>query len=200
MQRFGIDAPKAMDGLRAVARNAGWWWAFRGLAVLADRPSELHRDKDGRLHSATGPAICYRDGFGLHLWHGTRVPADLITTDWSTERIFQEPNAEIRRCAIEKIGWAQFIAREGFARVGEPVPDPGNAPHTLALYELPEKLHDMYEERARILLCTNGSEERDGSRHQFGLVVEARHSDPVAAAASLYDVPVEAYRQLQVRR
>lgn len=70
----------------------------------------------------------------------------------------------------------------------------------LRLYDLPDALRDAYDEPARILLCTNGSEERDGTRHQFGLVVPAHHTDPVAAAADLYGVPRAAYAGLQVRR
>lgn len=197
--RLGIDVSR-LDGLVEIERSAGWWWPMRDAVVLTDRPSVISRDKDGRLHSAAGPAVLYRDGFAVHAWHGTRVPADLIETGWDTARILREPNAEVRRCAIERMGWDVFIASSGMRQVGDAVPDPGNAPHTLALYDLPDTLSDMFEEPARILLCTNGSPERDGTRHRFGLVVPGHHTDPVAAAADLYDIPVQAYRQLEVRR
>jgi hypothetical protein len=160
----------------------------------------IARDKDGRLHNADGPAVLYRDGFAVHAWHGTRVPPDLIEPGWSIERIFTEDNAEIRRCAIERLGWPEFITASGMTQVGDAVPDPGNAPHELSLWDLPERLRDTYDEPARVLLCTNGSLERDGSRHRFGLIVPARHADPVAAAADLYGVPAELYAELQVRR
>ena len=42
--------------------------------------------------------------------------------------------------------------------------------------------------------------EPDGTRRRYGLPVPAHHNDPVAAAADLYGWPVEAYRQLEVRR
>ncbi|BAD56343.1 DUF6745 domain-containing protein [Nocardia farcinica] len=197
--RLGIDVSR-LDGLVEIERSAGWWWPMRDAVVLTDRPSVISRDKDGRLHSAAGPAVLYRDGFAVHAWHGTRVPADLIETGWDTARILREPNAEVRRCAIERMGWDVFIASSGMRQVGDAVPDPGNAPHTLALYDLPDTLSDMFEEPARILLCTNGAPERDGTRHRFGLVVPGHHTDPVAAAADLYDIPVQAYRQLEVRR
>ena len=200
MQKIGVPKLDAITGLQKVAQNAGWWWAFKGAVVLTDRPAELHRDKDFRLHSEDGPAIRYRDGFGMYLWHGTRVPADLIETGWTTERIFQEKNTEVRRCAIERLGWPEFIESSGMTRVGEPVPDPGNAPHEIALYDLPKNLADMYDEKARILLATNGSPERDGSIHKFGLVVPGHHTDPVAAAADLFGWPRAAYAALEVRR
>ena len=199
-RRLGIDTSK-LDGLSAVERSAGWWWPLAGAVVITDRPTVIARDKDGRLHNAHGPAVLYRDGFAVHSWHGTRVPADLLTGDgWSTERIFAETNTEIRRCAIERVGWDRFITDSGMSCVGDAVPDPGNAPHTIALYDLPEVLSDMYAEPARVLLCTNGSEERDGTRHRFGLICPARHTDPVAAAGDLYGIPADVYRQLQIRR
>ena len=52
----------------------GWWWPLRDVAVLTERPTELHRDADGRLHADTGTAIVYPDGWRLHRHHGARVP------------------------------------------------------------------------------------------------------------------------------
>jgi hypothetical protein len=50
------------------------------------------------------------------------------------------------------------------------------------------------------LACTTQSVERDGTRRRYGLVVPAHHTDPIAAAAELYDMPAAAYRDLEVRR
>src|SRR5579864_3030102 len=115
-----------MQGMIAVGRSAGWWWTRRGFAVVTDRAELLHvehwpaRGEFGRrLHCADGPAIRYRDGWALHFWHGTRVPADLIETEWDTTRILREPNAEVRRCAIEKLGWDRFADQAGLSVVDE---------------------------------------------------------------------------------
>jgi len=195
--RIGAVGTERMAGLFRVARNAGWWWPFRGVVILTERACELHRDAQGRLHHETGPAMAYPDGFAIHAWHGVRVPADLIEDGWSTKRILAEPNAEIRRCAIERLGWDQFIADARLKRIGKPVPDPGNPGCEISLYDVPEKI---YDERVRVLLCTNGTVERDGTRRRFGLTTPAHFSDPVAAAAWTFDFPVEAYRSLQFRR
>ena len=198
-RRFGLECCERLNGLMQVAQNAGWWWPFRGAVILTERPTELHRDNQGRLHCETGPAIRYPDGWGVHAWHGTRVPADLITRKWTLQEIFAERNSEIRRCAIERIGWDVFIQESGLQKVAS-APDPGNAPHHIALYDLPDELDDMFDARARILLCVNGTVEPDGERRRFGLPVPAHHNDPIAAAADLYGWPVEAYRRLEVRR
>ena len=115
------------------------------------------------------------------------------------QRVLSEGNAEVRRVAIELTGWERFIHAAGMRLVAS-APDPGNSPHALELYDLPDRLRDMYDDGARILLCTNGSVEPDGTRRRYGLPVPASHDDPVAAAADLYGWPVEAYRRLEVRR
>ena len=197
MQLIGVNLDVA--GLSTVARNAGWWWPMRDTVILTDRPDTLHRDPQGRLHCETGPALRYRDGWAIHAIHGVRVPADLIETGWDVKRTLEEDNAEVRRAAIELTGWDRFIADAGLTLIAS-APDPGNPPHELELYDLPDRLRDMYDDQARILLCTNGSVEPDGTRRRYGLPVPAHHNDPVAAAADLYGWPVEAYRRLEVRR
>ena len=198
MQRLGV-AGIDIDGLATVAQNAGWWWPMRDAVILTDRPDTLRRDPQWRLHCTTGPALRYRDGLGVYAIHGVRVPADLIEDGWDVQRVLSEGNAEVRRVAIELTGWERFIHAAGMRLVAS-APDPGNPPHALELYDLPDNLRDMYDDEARILLCTNGSAEPDGTRRRYGLPVPARHDDPVAAAADLYGWPVEAYRRLEIRR
>src|SRR6202453_155411 len=168
-----------LAGQLEVARNAGWWWAFRGFAVVTDRPAVLHRDPLGRLHCADGPAIRYRDGWGFHAWHGRRVPAWVVESPTIT-RIGQEDNVEVRRCAIESLGWDRFTREAGLARSGSCVPDPGNPGQLLELWDVPEEL---WGSAVRLLMCANGSAERDGTRRRYGLTVPARISGPLEAAA-----------------
>jgi hypothetical protein len=187
-----------------IARSANMWWPFEGICVMSERPSVVHTEpwvgrEPGmvRLHCEDGPSIQYRDGWTVHTWHGTRVPADLIEGEgWSTEQILKETNQEIRRCAIERIGWDQFIDRAELHQVGDPAADPGNPGNTITLYELPDQL---YDEPVRVLLCTNGTVERDGTRRRFGLTVPAEIDDPIAAAAWTYNWPTAAYRKLARR-
>ncbi|MGN6199993.1 MAG: DUF6745 domain-containing protein [Humibacter sp.] len=199
MRKLGVRNLEPWDGQQMVAQNAYWWWCFKGFAVLSERPTVISRDMQGRLHNSRGPAVQWPDGWGFHVWHGTRVPEWVITNP-TPDRIFAEKNTEIRRSAIEAFGWDQFIHASGMRLVSGPVPDPGNAPHDLSLYDLPENLRDLYDEPARVLLCTNGSPERTGEHHRFGLIVPAHHTDPVVAAADLYGWPVDDYRNLEVRR
>ncbi len=102
----GLDA---LDGLC----DAGWWWPFEGVVVLTDRPTVLSRDERGRLHSESGPAICYADGWGIHAWHGVRVEPDVIETpadQITAKRLSSEKNAEVRRVLVERIGAERYMA------------------------------------------------------------------------------------------
>src|SRR6478735_1732765 len=138
--------------------------------------------------------IEWPDGWGFHAWHGTRVPVDLIETGWDTDRILKEENAEIKRCAIEKYGWPEFIEDAGMKQVGATEPDPGNPVYELALYSLPRSLYD--DMPVRVLVCTNAAEERDGTRRRFGLTVNASCKTPTEAAAWTFGLDPTAYKQL----
>jgi hypothetical protein len=182
---------------------AGWWWPLRDFVMVADRPRVLRLEQAGpagrrshRLHCDTGPALAWPDGWALYYWHGTPVPADLIERGWGVERIFAEDNVEIRRCAIERLGWDRFIAAAGLRQVGPAAPDPGNPGQSLVLYDLPDRL---FRRPARVLLCTNGTPERDGTRRRYGLLVPPDVNDPVAAAAWTYGWPEPTYQALARR-
>jgi uncharacterized protein DUF6745 len=195
MRRLGVTGLEPLDGQIRVARSAGWWWCFSGYAIVTDRPEYLERDANGALHSATGMAIRYRDGWGFHCWHGRRVPAWVIGEP-SLQRISAEQNTEIRRCAIESMGWDKFTEEAQLAQVGKSVPDPGNPGQSLALYDVPERL---WGTPIRLLLCTNGTAERDGTRRRYGLTTPVTVSDPVEAAAWTYRISKADYAKAQRR-
>jgi hypothetical protein len=190
------------DRAYATAQSAGWWWPYRHFVVISDRPTELHLEQiretgwgSHQLHRADGPAITWSDGTGLWFWHGLRVPRELIeepAESWTVERILRLDNTEIRRAAIERIGWDRLEAQ-----LGEPVataPDPANAPHELRLYDVP---HELFEERVRLVTMTNASPDKDGTVRRYGETVPADIEDPVAASAWGWDLPVDTYRALE---
>ena len=149
-----------------------------------------------------GPGLSGR--LGVHAWHGRRVPGRVIVAP-STEAITAEENVEVRRCAIESLGWDRFIAEAGLVPVtagdsknlaAAHVPDPGNPGQHLVLYDVPERL---WGGRIRLLMCTNGTPERDGTRRRYGLKVPAHLSDPVEAAAWTAGLGKDEYARM-VRR
>ena len=184
----GRPADSRLGALSSVVAETGWLIPMRGAVIAGARPAVLHRDARGDLHNPAGVALAYPDGWGFYAWHGRRVPRWVIVAP-STEAITTENNVEVRRCAIESLGWDQFIAEAGLVPVtaghgkdltAARVPDPGNPGQHLVLYDVPERL---WGSRIRLLMCTNGTPERDGSRRRYGLTVPVHINDPVEAAA-----------------
>ncbi|RAY10991.1 hypothetical protein DPM19_32280 [Actinomadura craniellae] len=192
---------RELDLWAAVARSCGWWWPADGICVVSERPAAVHVEPlpgalhgEVRLHHDDGPAVRYRDGWGVHALHGTHVP-DWVVDDPTVERILRERNVEVRRSAIERIGWQTYLDRAGLHLVGT-APDPGNPGCELRLYDVPPM---AWGPPARVLLAVNGSVERDGRRRRYGLTVPANLEDPIAAAGWTYGLSGEQYARL-IRR
>ncbi|MCG3041434.1 hypothetical protein L7D48_12840 [Streptomyces sp. S1A] len=109
------DGTGPLTGLAAAARAAGWWWPYERVAVVAERPLELHRDEAGRLDRGDGPALVFPDGFALYAWKGMPVPADFLAglDALTPERIRAEENAELRRVMLEHYGYDRYLAESG---------------------------------------------------------------------------------------
>lgn len=191
---FAAEQRRQLDLWAAVAASCHWWWPSEHVCVVSERPVALRTevcDDNGevRLHHHDGPAIRYADGWDLHAWHGTQVPSWVIT-DPSVDRIANEPNVEVRRCAIERLGWAAYIEQAGLRLVSS-APDPGNPGFELRLYDM--------RRNTRVLLAVNGSVERDGHRRQYGLTVPGHLDDPIDAAGWTYGLSAAQYSLLQRR-
>ena len=181
------------------ARPMVGWVAYRSLTIVCEPPVELHTERVAgtiRLHNAAGPAVVWADAAGSrdYYLHGVRVPEHLYRDDVRVDDIHQEPNSEVRRVVIERLGWPKYIDRGGLRLVAA-VADPGNADCELRLYDLPKELHDA----KRLLLMVNGSPDHSGRQRKYAELVPVEFDDPIAAAAWQYDCPVEVYRQLARR-
>jgi hypothetical protein len=141
------------------ACSAGWWWAHPQVVMACRRPRFVHRHQpeesyfSSRLHRADGPAIGWADGYALHAWHGTVVPA-WVVDDARVERIVAERDLQVRRCGIEAMGLSRFVAAGGLRLLDEcPDAEHGGRRETLALYEVPPRLNP-YPQPARLLMAT----------------------------------------------
>lgn len=185
---------RAVDGVAWVARAASWWWPFEDVAVVCDRPAVRSLDREGRLHAEDGPALAYRDGFAAYFWHGRLVPRWAVLEP-TVARIAAEENVEVRRCAIEAMGWARFSEEAELTLLDE-CPDPGNPGQWLSLHAVPGR---VWGTPAHVLVCTNGSVDLDGGRHTFGLLVPVTMGSALGAAAWGYGLTADEYAQLERR-
>jgi len=188
---------RRIDAL-AAAQAAGWWFPHLDFVLVSARPQTVRTETvpgaPARPHCATGPALVWPDGWQLYFWHGTRVPAWVVEQP-TVEAVHAEPNVEVRRCGIEALGWDAYIAGARL-RLVDRADDPGNPGCHLSLYDVPAA---VWGTATRVLLATNGSPERDGTRRRYGLPVPAELSSAVHAAAWTYGVTADQYARLARR-
>ncbi len=110
-----MSAPEMLAGQMEIARAAGWWWPFERAVILTERPTELHRNTEGRLHNDAGPAILYPDGWGIWALNGLPLDRRIIeapeTLTFSEVR--DEPNTEVRRHMLDRFGGFRGSAAAG---------------------------------------------------------------------------------------
>lgn len=98
--------------------EASAFMSFRNSAlVLVGRP-ECKFNADGELHSSTGPAIKWADGASVYYnnghcldWLGKTIVEN--PSKLTIEMIQQQPSEEVRRVAIEQLGWDHYLTACG---------------------------------------------------------------------------------------
>ena len=160
---LGLMHPK-LEHARAYRRaqaSCCWWWPHIHFVMICDRPEQINRDEQGRLHSETKQSIRFRDGWCLWHWHGVAVDKELIEqpTTITVDRIEKETNAEIRRIAMERYGLSRYLLNSGAKELHRD--DWG----TLYQKEVPNDVP------LTMVQCTNASREPDGTFKSYYLRV-----------------------------
>ena len=81
-------------------------YPFEEFVVVSEKPTQI-KMREGLLHNEHGASIRYADGFEVYSLNGVRVNKDLVMTpaqDLDPQLLLKEPNAEIRREIVRKIG------------------------------------------------------------------------------------------------
>lgn len=154
---LGIDQAKDILPMAEVAKECGWWWPYNDRVLVSERPTEIHRNEEGRLHNENGPAIAYEDGFQLFFVHGVRVTEDIVYRRYSAQDIADESNQELRRIMLDLYGEEKFLVDLGAKPVDK--------------NERNEELYrvEMSGDEALVMVrVINSSPEPDGSyRHYY---------------------------------
>lgn len=183
---FGFEHCRKLAGLMDLANHCGWLNVYEDVVVFQDRPESIRFDEQKRLHCEDGPAILYRDGFGIYSWHGITVPSEWIMNkgELSPKTALTWDNIEQRRAACEIIGWAKVL-RELNARVIDCDEDPMIG--TLVEVNIPE----IGKEKFLKVLCATGRE--------FALPVPPTMETALEANAWTYDLDGDILRKLEIR-
>ena len=177
---LGIKAVEQMRGIMQVAQAAGWWWPFADVCVITERPNRQEFDERGRFHSATGPALSFRDGWKFYQWHGVRVPAKIILHPerLSAGEIGRMRNMAARRCAIERFGVERFLRDSNAERI-----------HADQYGELYKAICSV--EQVAILRVVNSTAEKDGSFKSYFLHVPPSMTTAHEAVAWTFGLDTE---------
>ncbi|MEU8525228.1 MULTISPECIES: DUF6745 domain-containing protein [Streptomyces] len=175
-----------LAGLAAVAEHAGWWWPYERVAVVCERPVELHRDEAGRLDRGDGPALAFADGFALYAWRGMPVPSDFPDelAALTPERIRAERNAELRRVMLEFYGYERYLAESN----AQPV----HRDETGVLWRI--ALAD--DEDVAMVEVVNSTPEPDGTYRTYWLRVPPETRTARQGVAWTFGLQPEEYRPL----
>jgi hypothetical protein len=153
------------------------------VAFVSERPLVLKKDAQGRLHSETGPALAFADGFEIYSWHGATIPEKVINSPESliVEDIEDQRNAEIRRVMIERYGMQRYIETSGAREI--------HSDETGVLYrkEFPN------DEALVMVKVTNSTPEPDGSFKAYFLRVPPNMKTAKEAVAWTFNFEPDGY-------
>ena len=102
-------------------QSACFWYPHKDFVMVCERPTVINRELTNpdvtrgwgshRLHCGDGPAVGFRDGWGVYAIHGVRVPAHVVERPESitVAEIEAEQNAEVRRVMMERYGYEKYI-------------------------------------------------------------------------------------------
>lgn len=179
------DGP-ILQALAAVAEQVHWWWPFENVAIVCERPTQLHLDDRGRLHHGDGPALAYQDGLALNRWHGVTIPAEFAQTlkNLTPETIRAERNAELRRIMLEHYGHDRYILDSG----AEPIhQDEAGKLWRIMLGN---------DEPITMVEVLNATAEPDGTFRTYWLRVPPHTSTPKEGVAWTFGLTQEEYKPL----
>lgn len=179
----------AIDARLDLARSAGPWWAFEGLAIVAERPLVAGIDDDGRLHGEDGPALAWGDGSAIWAWHGVEVDPSIVLTPEAitVEAIDTERNVERRRVLVERFGEERLLREGGAELVDE------DATGRLWRREMSPSSWSRDEDVVMVEVV-NSTPEADGTRRSYFLRVPPMTGSARDAVAWTFGLPGDEYR------
>jgi hypothetical protein len=148
LRECNLKCCQPLCGLIDLAMYCGWWSPYKTVAILQHRHSVLNRDNQGRLHCETGPAVQYRDGWGISAWHGTVIPNEWINNHPKAKDLLKHNNIEQRRAGCELVGWDKILQELKTSQIDKDHPEIGT------LYEA--NIPDSGPERFLKVQCGTG--------------------------------------------
>lgn len=181
---------RPLDGLIRIARSCGWVVPHKNICFAVERHNVLKIDPViGKLHSSSGPAISYPDGWARYYWKGVGVPRRIIEAPGtiSVRRIDGEPDPVTRHCMIDILTAEKFIAMGAATKVA--------SDETGTLWRRSWGVMGAWA----AVEVRNGSPEPDGSYRHYFLTVPPTVRSARQGVAWTYGLAEHEYRYLRLR-
>jgi hypothetical protein len=108
-----LEETKKIRSLIELSQTCGWIMPYQNICFASERHDICRLDDQGVIHSETGPAVHYPDGFAVYAWHGVRVPADWINHRDTLDpmEVLRVENVEQRAAGCQIIGWPRMAEK-----------------------------------------------------------------------------------------
>ena len=105
------DIEERAEAYQKICESVNYIWLNSHFTMVCARPTEIHRDDQGRLHNENGLAIKYLDGWGLYAINGVTVSEQIVLRPetLTINQIQKESNQEKRRIMIERFGVDKYL-------------------------------------------------------------------------------------------
>ncbi len=103
-----------MPFVDAIEAGLFCFWVTTTKVIALTLP--VMRIQDNRLHADGQPAVQWSDWEGYYFWHGTQIPQKygaVLSENWRSQWLLEEPNAELRRVLIQGIGYDRIVQELG---------------------------------------------------------------------------------------
>lgn len=110
-----VDATSKLVPLIEHAKVGGWYLPHIEVCFMSERPDILELDDQYRLHSRTGPALHFPDGWAVYAINNVKVPSYVVTNpeQITVQRIDEEQNLEVRTIMLGIFGMERFLSESG---------------------------------------------------------------------------------------
>ena len=101
---------------KQLSSQCGWIIPFEEACFICDRPVEILRDRQQRIHADHVPAVKFLDGFEIYAYRGRYIPkkySQLHPHNWQSEWLFEslQENLEIVSILIKESGYDEILQK-----------------------------------------------------------------------------------------
>jgi len=90
----------------------GLVYPLEGICIISDRPKKIYMKDNTVLHREDGPAIEYRDGWGVYMLNNIRMPKWAVMTPpekIDLQIVLNYHNTDVQRELIRKVGYDRIL-------------------------------------------------------------------------------------------